>query len=85
MSDKTILTTVVVGSLNSVSDDEIEQVKDSYNADTFEEVLDEMEEQVETIIATRVFGDADEIPFLEVDTDIHESLDNDEAVDMIKN
>jgi hypothetical protein len=83
MSEKTILTSVVVGSMNSVSDDEIEQVKDSYDADTLQEVVDQMEEQVESIVATRLFGVADEIPVLEVDVNVHESLDGDEAAAIV--
>lgn len=83
MSEKTILTSVVVGSMNSVSDEEQERVKDSYDADTLQEVVDEMEEQVEAIVATRLFGDADEIPLLEVDANVHESLDADEAASIV--
>jgi hypothetical protein len=77
---QTVATTVVLTSVNHVSEEDADDVMESYDADSLQEVADEMGEQVEALLAKRVFGDADDIPILDVDADVYEDWDEDKAV-----
>ena len=57
---------------NEVSDEEREEVLESRGADDLSEVADEMEASVEAVIAQRLFGDADTIAVLDVNTEVEE-------------
>ena len=65
----TQLTAVVV---NEVSDEESEQLIENGDAESLSEIAENMEDDVEAIIAHKVFGDADEIALLNVNTEVEE-------------
>jgi hypothetical protein len=67
-----VVTQVTLVAKNEISDDGREQVLDDHDAESLEEVADKMEESVEALLATRVFGDADEVPTLDVNTKVEE-------------
>lgn len=68
----TITTRVMVLSVNEVDDDELEALADNADFDSVDEYVDSMAESVEALIATKLFGDADEIPILDVNTEVEE-------------
>lgn len=76
---RTVATTVILTSVNHVSDEDAEEVMREHDADSLEEVATGMEEQVEALLAKRVFGDADDIPILDVSTDVYEDWDDSHA------
>jgi len=67
-----VVTSVTAIVENEVSDEDREQVLESRGADSLEEVADEMEASVEAVIAQRLFGDADTIAVLDVNTEVEE-------------
>lgn len=75
MSEKTVATTVIVTSVNHISEDEVEQLLDSHGVDSLDMVANDMQSQVETIVARRLFGDADSIPILDVSTEVYDEWD----------
>lgn len=81
---KVAVSRVILVSVNEITDEEEEDLLDSHDADTLDEVADEMGETVESLLAHRVFGDADKIPLLSVETDIEEEYDDEEYHDLRK-
>jgi hypothetical protein len=69
---KTVITNVIVVSANEISDDEIEETLERHDADSLEEVTKIMEGSVEKHIAGRVFGTADNIPIIDVQTEVYD-------------
>lgn len=67
-----VVTSVTAIVENEVSDEEREQVLESRGADNLEEVAAEMEASVEAVVAQRLFGDADNIAVLDVNTEVEE-------------
>jgi len=67
-----VVTSVTAIVENEVSDEEREEVLESRGADDLSEVADEMEASVEAVIAQRLFGDADTIAVLDVNTEVEE-------------
>ena len=76
---KTVTTTVIVASVNHVSEDEVEQLLDKHGVESLEMVTNDMQQQVEAIVARRLFGDADEIPILDVRTEVYDDWDEADA------
>lgn len=74
---KTVTTTVIVGSVNHISDEEEEELLDSHSTDDLSEVAASMEESVEAIMA-RQFSDADDLPILDVSTDVYDDWSGEE-------
>jgi hypothetical protein len=79
---ETIATQVTLVSTNEVSDEDAERVMEKYDADSLEEVAQEMEETVESHLAHRAFGGADNIPILDVDTTVYEDWSEDDVTDL---
>lgn len=69
---KKVVTNVTMVTVNEVGDDEAEKIIERNGADDLSEVTASMEDDVETILSTRLFGDADEIPVLDVNTEVEE-------------
>jgi len=67
-----VVTSVTAIVKNEVSDEEREAVLESRGADDLSEVAAEMEASVEASIAQRLFGDADTIAVLDVNTEVEE-------------
>jgi len=67
-----VITQVTLVAKNEVSDEEREEVLEDHDADSLEELAGKMEETVATGIAARVFGDADDLPVLDVNTKVEE-------------
>lgn len=67
---KKISTYVNVVSVNHITQDEIDAILEVEDADSLEEVLEGMEDNVAAIVKQRLFNDADEVPILEVTTEI---------------
>ena len=78
----TVTTQVILVSANEISDEEAEEVMDDYDADSLEEVAEEMESAVESLLAYRVFAEADNIPLLDVSTDVHEDWTEEDVGDL---
>lgn len=76
---KNVTTTVIVASVNHVSEDEVEQLLDKHGVESLEMVTNDMQQQVEAIVARRLFGDADEIPLLDVRTEVYDDWDEADA------
>lgn len=73
MSEKTVATTITLTSVNHVSEEEQDELFEKYpEADDLSDVADQLGESVKALLAKRVFGDADEIPILDVNTDVYE-------------
>jgi len=66
----TIVTRVSVESVNEVDEGTIELAMEKYGADTRQELLETMAEEVEELLSSTVFADADEMPVLDVTTKI---------------
>lgn len=81
---KTVATSVIVVSVNEVSDEEIENLKNSHGVESLDMVAQDMEDQLERIVVSRVFGDADSIPIVDVSTEVYENWDDDQANAMIQ-
>jgi hypothetical protein len=67
-----VVTSLTVIAKNEVSDEDRDALLESRDADSLSEVASEMEESVEAVIAQRVFGDADTIALLDVNTEVEE-------------
>jgi len=67
-----VVTSVTAIVENDVSDEDREAVLESRGADSLQEVAQEMEETVEAVIAQRLFGDADTIAVMDVNTEVEE-------------
>lgn len=80
---KTVATSVLLVSVNHISEDEEEQLLDSHGVNSLDKVALDMEGQLETILARRVFGDADEMPILDVSTEVYEDWSEDDAAKQI--
>lgn len=72
---KTIATHVTIVSVNHVSDEEAEKLVEAKDAEDLQEVADGMGEDVRSLLRHRVFGDADEVPIMEVQPDVYEDWD----------
>lgn len=55
---------------NTFSDEFADELVEKYDADSIEDVVASMEEDVKTILRERVFADSDDIKFLEVDSEV---------------
>lgn len=66
----TIRTHLTVVAENEVDDDEVEALMEENDYDSVEEYVASMADDLEARIATRTFGDADEIPILDVNTEV---------------
>lgn len=66
----TITTQVLAVTINEVPDEEIDELLDEHEAETFEEAVESMEEDVATLLAKRFFGDADEVPIVSVECEV---------------
>jgi hypothetical protein len=67
-----VVTSVTAIVENEVSDEDRDDVLESRDADSLEEVAEDMEQTVELVIAQNVFGDADNIAALDVNTEVEE-------------
>lgn len=79
---KAVVTQVTMVTVNEVSPDEESELLASNNADSLDEVADDMKESVATLMANRVFGDADKIPILDVNTQIADEYRPEEYSDI---
>lgn len=62
-----VTTNVTLVAVNNVSDEEEEQLlQENPDCDTLEEIAQSMEADVRAIVRHKVFGDADELPILDV-------------------
>lgn len=69
---KEITTHVTLVAVNTVSEEEAENVCESNGLDSLQEVATKMEGDVQQLLRTRVFGDADKVPILDVNTEVKE-------------
>lgn len=67
-----IITSVTAIVVNEVSDEEVQKLVGESEVDSLQERLDDMEGDVEIALANRVFGDADDIAVLNVNTEVEE-------------
>lgn len=66
-----VTTNVTLVAVNNVSDEEEEQLlQENPDCDTLEEVAQSMEADVRAIIRHKLFGDADELPILDVNIEV---------------
>jgi len=66
-----VTTNVTLVAVNNVSDEEEEQLlQENPDCDTLEEVAQSMEADVRAIVRHKVFGDADELPILDVNIEV---------------
>jgi hypothetical protein len=79
---KVSISRVIMVSVNEISEAEEEQLLDSHDADSLEAVANEMSETVESLLAHNVFGDADKIPLMSVETDIEEEYNEEDYEDL---
>jgi ABC-type methionine transport system permease subunit len=66
----TIVTRVSVESVNEVDEGTIELAMEKCGADTRQQLLETMAGEVEELLSSTVFADADEMPVLDVTTKI---------------
>lgn len=69
---KKVVTNVTMVVVNEVGNDEADEIMQNHGTNTLGEVANKMESDVENILATRVFGDADEIAVLDVNSEVEE-------------
>ncbi len=79
---KVSISRVILVTVNEIDADSEQELLESNNADSLDEVADEMAEKVESLLAHRVFGDADKIPLMSVETDIEEEYNEDDYTDL---
>lgn len=79
---KVAISRVILVSVNEINEDEEQQLLDNHDADSLDEVADELTESVESLLAHRVFGDADKIPLLSVKTDIEAEYREEDYTDL---
>ena len=77
-----VVTNVVLVTSNEISDEEAERIVEESDYDTLEEYAASLEAKVEALLATRTFGDADNIPILSVDTHVTEELTEQDLASM---
>jgi len=66
-----VTTNVTLVAVNNVSDEEEEQLlQENPDCDTLEEVAQSMEADVRAIVRHKLFGDADELPILDVNIEV---------------
>lgn len=79
---KVAISRVILVSVNEISEEDEQQLLESHDADSLDEVADTLTEQVESLLAHRTFGGADKIPLLSVETDIEESYNKEDYQDL---
>lgn len=79
---KSIVTQVMLVSVNELSEEDEADILEDKDADDIADVAEQMEDSVEALLAHRVFGDADAIPLINVDTSIEEGWDEDDYSDL---
>lgn len=77
-----IVTQVMLVSVNEISDEDKADVIDRNDADDIADVAESMEEDVESLLAHRVFGESDAIPIINVDTSVEDGWDEDDYTDL---
>lgn len=80
---KSITTSVLVLSVNHVEEDEAQRIAEENGYDDIGEYAESLESSVEGLIAHRLFGDADEIPLIDVSTEVYDEM-GDEEIDDIR-
>ena len=66
-----VTTNVALVAVNNVSEEDKEQLlAENPDCDTFEEVARSMEADVRAIVRLQLFGDADELPILDVNIEV---------------
>ena len=66
-----VTTNVTLVAVNNVSEEDKEQLlAENPDCDTFEEVARSMEADVRAIVRHKLFGDADELPILDVNIEV---------------
>lgn len=83
MGEQTVVTSVIAVSTNNVSDDDAEQLCNQYGVDSLGEVASELESSVEALVVQQLFGDADGMPIIDVDTEVMEEFDEEDAEQFI--
>lgn len=76
---KTVTTNVTIVSVNHIDEDEAERLATQAGYEDIGKYAQSLEESVEAIVATQLFGDADDIPILDVSTDVYDDWDEDDA------
>ena len=68
-----VTTNVTLVAVNNVSEEDKEQLlAENPDCDTFEEVARSMEADVRAIVRHQLFGDADELPILDVNIEVEQ-------------
>lgn len=81
---KTIATSVMVVSVNHLTDEEVAEIEDNENKESVEEVAEDLESTVELVMAKNVFQDADELPIISVNTEAYDNWDSEEAEKLLE-
>lgn len=80
--EKTVVTNVIVVSANQVDEEEAQLLADQAGYDNIEEYAEHLEADLEAIVAHQLFGEADNIPILDVSTEVYDDWDEEDIGDI---
>lgn len=69
---ESVVSQVTVVSKNEVSESDKERLMSNNDFDSFEDYAKSLEDDLESVIAHKLFGDADEIPILDVNVSVEQ-------------
>lgn len=79
---KTVATNVILVSVNHIDDEKVEEMVSSSDYDTLSDYAESLASNVEAIMAQQ-FRDADDVPILDVSTEVYDDWNDEDAQEVV--